>query len=82
MLGEVKMPFWRAYYHLVWRTKNRESLITEAVELTLFPYLINRAVENGMHVYALNGWTDHVHMVATIPPKLAVATVGCCDCLC
>lgn len=75
MLGEYEMPFWRTYYHLVWGTKNQEPLITEAVESSLFPYLINRAVENGMRVYALNGWVDHVHMVSTIPPKLAVATV-------
>jgi REP element-mobilizing transposase RayT len=26
-----------------------------------------------MHVYAINGWYDHVHLVTTIPPQLAVA---------
>lgn len=68
------MPFRRTYYHLVWGTKNRQELIAPDVEPTLFQYLTNKAVENGIHVYALNGWFDHVHLVGSIPPKIAVAT--------
>ena len=26
-----------------------------------------------MKIHALNGWTDHVHLVGCIPPKLSVA---------
>jgi len=26
-----------------------------------------------MYVYVINGWTDHVHMIVAIPPKLSVA---------
>lgn len=67
------MPFWRTYYHLVWGTKNRKEDITPTVELILFQYLINKAVENEIRVYAINGWYEHVHMVVSIPPKLSVA---------
>ncbi len=28
-----------------------------------------------MHVYAINGWNDHLHMIVSIPPKHAVAYV-------
>lgn len=67
------MSFWRLYYHLVWATKNREPSITPEVELKLYPYLLKKAAELEIGVYALNGWNDHVHMIVSIPPKLAVA---------
>jgi REP element-mobilizing transposase RayT len=69
------MPFWRLYYHLIWPTKHREHLITAAVEERLYPYLISKAAENGVYVYAINGWYDHVHLVAAIPPKHAVSAI-------
>jgi REP element-mobilizing transposase RayT len=69
------MPFWRLYYHLTWATKNREHLIQPEVEGRLYGYIVNKAAELGVYVYAINGWHDHVHLVAAIPPKHAVADV-------
>jgi putative transposase len=69
------MPFWRLYYHLIWPTKHREHLITAAVESRLYPYLVSKAAENDVYVYAINGWYDHVHLVVAIPPKHAVSTI-------
>jgi len=69
------MPFWRLYYHLIWPTKHREHPITAAVEARLYPYLVSKAAENGVYVYAINGWYDHVHMVVAIPPKHSVAEI-------
>lgn len=69
------MAYWRLFYHLVWATKGREALITEAVEGRLYPYLVSKAGEMGVGVLAINGWTEHVHMVVAIPPKLSVAEV-------
>ncbi|HEU5014662.1 MAG TPA: IS200/IS605 family transposase [Roseiflexaceae bacterium] len=67
------MAFWRAYHHLVWPTRHRAPLVTDAVEERLYPYLIKRAVGLDVYVYAINGWHDHVHLALAIPPKLAVA---------
>jgi putative transposase len=69
------MPFWRLYYHLVWSTKNREHLIQPEMEKRLNGYLVNKAAELGVYVYAVNGWYDHIHLVVSIPPKHAVAYV-------
>ena len=69
------MPFWRTYYHLVWATKNREPLIQPAIERRLYAYLLNKARELEVRVYAINGWFDHVHLVGSVPPKHAVAYV-------
>ena len=67
------MPYWRTYYHLVWATKNREALITPEVEKRLYAYLLRKAAEIEVRVYAINGWSDHIHMVVSIPPSLSVA---------
>jgi REP element-mobilizing transposase RayT len=69
------MAFWRLYYHLVWATKNREHLIQLEIEKRLYPYIINKAIELEVYIYAINGWYDHIHLVAAIPPKHAVADV-------
>ena len=69
------MAFWRLYYHLVWATKNREYLIQPNVEGRLYAYIVGKAAELGVYVYAINGWQDHVHLVLSIPPKRAVAYV-------
>lgn len=69
------MPFWRTYYHLVWATKKRAALIRPEIELQLYGYLESKAREMGVHVYAIGGWTGHVHLVVAIPPRLAVAEV-------
>ena len=67
------MSFWRTYYHIVWSTKERADLITPEIEPELYKYIVHKALEIEMRVYALNGWTDHVHLVGSIPPKLSVA---------
>ena len=69
------MPFWRLYYHLIWPTKRREYLLSSEIESRLYPYLVSKAAENSVYVYAINGWYDHVHMVVAIPPKYAVADI-------
>ncbi len=67
------MPFWRAYYHIVWSTKNREDLITPEYEPMLFAYIMRKAAELDSYIYALNGWTEHMHIVAAIPPKISIS---------
>lgn len=69
------MPFWRTFYHLVWSTHEREPLITESVERELCAALLDKAGELGVYVHAVNTWSDHVHMVVEIPPRLSVAHV-------
>jgi putative transposase len=73
--GVDAVSFWRAYYYIVWATKNREALITPEIEPRLHAYIVNKAAELGLYIYALNGSTDHMHLVAAVPPKEAIAHV-------
>jgi len=72
---EKFMSFWRLYYHLVWATKDREPLIRVEMESRLYTYLVRKAAELDVFVYAVNGCPDHVHLIVAIPPKHAVANV-------
>ena len=67
------MPYWQLFYHIVWSTKNREPLLTPDVEPVIHGFLRSKASGLEAVVFALNGTVDHVHMVAAIPPKIAVA---------
>ncbi len=69
------MPFWRLYYHLVWATKNREHLIVPGVKDPLYRYIRHKAAEMGVHVLAVGGWFDHVHLLVSVPPRHALADV-------
>ena len=69
------MAFWRLCYHIVWATKNREPFIQPEIEVRLYGYLVSKAAELDVYVHAINGWYDHVHLIVSIPPQRAVATV-------
>lgn len=67
------MPYWQLFYHIVWTTKNRMPLLTSEVEPVIYGFLRSKAIGLGATVFALNGVADHVHMVAAIPPRIAIA---------
>ena len=67
------MPYWQLFYHIVWATKHREPVLTSEVESSIHGYLLAKAVGLGATVFAVNGWEDHVHMVAAIPPKISLS---------
>ena len=67
------MPYWQLFYHIVWSTKNRELLLTPDVEPVIYDFLRRKAIGLEAVVFALNGTLDHIHLVAAIPPKIAVA---------
>jgi putative transposase len=67
------MPYWRLFYHVIWTTRDRLPLLTPEIERDVYRLLTAARQELGSRVYCVNGVADHVHVVATIPPKIAVA---------
>ena len=67
------MPYWQLFYHLVWSTKDRLPLLTPEIEVVIYGFLRSKAIGLGATLFALNGVADHVHVVAAVPPKIAVA---------
>ncbi|HEX7183049.1 MAG TPA: IS200/IS605 family transposase [Thermoanaerobaculia bacterium] len=67
------MPYWRLFYHAIWATRHRERLLSSDLEPVMHGLLRAKAIGLGATVFALNGMEDHVHLVVSVPPKLAVA---------
>ncbi len=67
------MPYWRLFYHMVWGTAGRQALITAEVEDDLHRVISAKAQELGAFVYAIGGMEEHVHLVASIPPRMALS---------
>ena len=66
--------YWELYYHLIWRTKDSEPLLTPRVEPLTHQYLIHRALQTvGALVHAVGGIEDHVHMAVSLPPTVEIA---------
>lgn len=67
------MTYWRLHYHLIWATFEREPTITLEREKMSYGVLYNKGKELNLKIHAAGNIEDHVHVVVSIPPKLAVA---------
>jgi putative transposase len=67
------MPLWRLFYHLVWATHERQSLISPAHEQILYPYIKGKADLLECQLHAIGGTENHVHLIISIPPKLSIS---------
>jgi REP element-mobilizing transposase RayT len=67
------MSIWRIYYHLVWATNDRTPLITDRICPELYRYIRAKAESLDCPVHGIGGIEDHIHLIVSIPPKLAIA---------
>ena len=68
------MPYYKLFYHFVWATKRREPIIMPEFEANLHSAIAAKVKEMGGIVHAIGGMEEHVHLAASVPPKLALAT--------
>jgi putative transposase len=66
------MPLWRLYYHFVWSTHDRQPLITPIREAPLYQYIHDKSNSLGCYLHGIGGIDDHIHLIVSIPPKLAL----------
>jgi REP element-mobilizing transposase RayT len=59
--------------HCVFSTKERVSVLNPDVRERLWPYMGGIAKQNGMIPKCIGGVSDHVHLLVTLPTRLAVA---------
>jgi len=63
-------------YHLVWTTKHRRRVLHPPASETLTKAIVALCEEHGYTLLALKIVPDHVHVVLSVPPKVAPATVA------
>ena len=67
------MSYVSAYFHCVFSTKERRPLITPELRDRLWPFLGGIARQNKMKAIEIGGVEDHVHILLSLPSKMAVA---------
>jgi putative transposase len=72
-MKEETMPYWRLFYHITWATKNRMLWINPAWETSLHNVIAAKAAALRGMVYAVGGVEDHVHLVVSVPPSIALS---------
>jgi len=65
----------KLFYHIVFSTKNRQSFIHPSVEEELHKYICGVVRGIGGSCIEIGGMPDHVHLLAILPPKVALSDV-------
>jgi REP element-mobilizing transposase RayT len=64
------------YVHLVWATQGRAPAITPKIEDLLRATLIDQCRKLGCPPLAIGGIEDHVHILVSLSPTVAVAALA------
>jgi putative transposase len=59
--------------HVVFSTRNRESLISEQLEPNLWAYIGGIARANNFKALIVGGMPDHIHVLLSLPPVMSTA---------
>lgn len=63
------------YIHVLWAVRGRLEILTRPIRTVLFAHLQKSAEEKGVRVIAVNGGTDHVHVLVQLHPAQNIAQV-------
>lgn len=67
------MSYTNLVYHIVFRTYRSTPTIVEEHEKTLYAYMNGYITNHRGKLYRINGMPDHVHLLVSLPPDLAVS---------
>ena len=59
--------------HVIFSTKDRRPYLDADLKPALFPYMGGIIRETGGKALSINGPTDHVHLLVSLPPNTALA---------
>ena len=60
-------------YHIVFATKNRERVLDKSHREDLFRYIWGIVNNHNCHLFRLNGVEDHLHILTSVHPTVALA---------
>ncbi|MEQ9356669.1 IS200/IS605 family transposase [Coleofasciculus chthonoplastes] len=71
----MRSNFTQLYLHCVWATWDRLPLITSDIQEAVYAAIIGECQQLKCTVIALGGIEDHVHLLMSFPPTLAVSNL-------
>jgi len=69
----VRTPYTQIYMHLVWATWDRLPLLTPEIRDAVYACMQAECQRLRVHVVAIGGIEDHVHLLVMMPPTLSVS---------
>jgi len=73
LVGEVGHGLLATVLHFVWSTKDRLTLVDSLIEARIYRAIAAKAQELDAIVHAMGGLEDHLHLVVSVPPKVALS---------
>ncbi|MDF2431288.1 MAG: REP-associated tyrosine transposase [Mucilaginibacter sp.] len=70
------MSFVKIWVHLVFATKNRESLLKKEFRSNIFQHIINNCKEKEIFLQAINGYTDHLHCLISLGKDQSISKIS------
>jgi putative transposase len=70
------MPYILVWIHLIWATKNREPIMSLQVRNKIFSHIRMNAQSKEIVLDCINGWSDHVHILARLSPSQSIAKIA------
>ena len=70
----MAQTFSNTLFHFIFSTKDRRPLIASEFKDPLFHYMGGILRDLDGRTLGINGMADHVHILAELPPRVAVAT--------
>ena len=67
--------FHQLYYHFIWRTYNRISLINERIEKDLKKLIKDMIIEKNSELLCFGCTDDHVHLLVRLHPAVSVSEI-------
>ena len=64
---------WNCKYHIVFAPKYRRQIIYGKIKIDIGVILRKLCEQKGVEIIEANACKDHIHMLVSIPPKLAVS---------
>lgn len=62
------------YFHIVFAVKERKSLLEEEYEKLIYKQIKDCAESKRCKVYAVNGTSNHIHILASIHPTISLSS--------
>ncbi len=67
----------KLYYHIVWKTKNKEPNIKNEFKKDLYLYIGQIIKTKGWHLIAIGGIENHVHILIQMQPQNTISDLVC-----
>ena len=64
---------WNCKYHIVFAPKYRRQIVYGKIKTDIGQILRKLCEHKGVEILEANAWSDHIHMLVSIPPKLSVS---------